>query len=101
MFDIFENNMFIIVLFCFFFNLQAALITFLIPDLFETRIRFTCTALSFNLADAFFGGFTPVAALYLQYITGLKNSLYWIVVFITLISFFSFFKIKERHSIMS
>jgi MHS family proline/betaine transporter-like MFS transporter len=77
-------------LFCLLFTLLSALIPFIVPDLFPTRVRFTCVALSFNLADAIIGGFTPAAALYLTQATGTHVAFYWILFFTAILSLTSY-----------
>lgn len=60
----FEVLFFILLVFslCFPF----ALLPSLIADLFPTKVRFTCVALSFNVCDSIVGGLTPILTLLLM-----------------------------------
>jgi len=84
----------ILILYCLFFTLLSALIPYIVPDLFPTRVRFTCVGLSFNIADSVFGGFAPVAALYLTHCTGNTKSISWILAGAALLSLFAYLKVK-------
>ena len=86
----------IVILFCIFFTVLSALIPFIVADLFPTRVRFTCVAMSFNLADAVIGGFAPAAALYLIHYTGNPTSFCWILVVTSLLSLGAYFKLKSE-----
>jgi len=73
-------------LFCILFTMLSTLIPFLLPDLFPTRVRFTCVGVSFNLADATLGSFTPVISMYLVHFTGRQESFCWYLLFCSLLS---------------
>lgn len=77
----------------------SALLPFMISELFPTRVRFTCVAVGFNLADAMIGGFTPAIVLFLLYLTGNQASFCWWLFICALLSFFAFLTMKEpKHS---
>lgn len=85
-----------ILLYGLFFTWLSALIPFIVADLFPTDVRFTCTAVSFNLADAVIGGFTPFAALILVNHTQNSASFIWILFFCSILSLSSYLFIKPR-----
>lgn len=87
----------IIIIFSQFFTMLSTLIPYILADQFVTRVRFTCVGLSFNLADAIIGGFTPVAALYLLNKTENEASFCWFLTFFAVVSLVAFALMKERH----
>lgn len=86
-------------LFCMFFTCLTALIPYAISELFPTRVRFTCVGLSFNLADAIIGGFTPFLAMQLLSATGNQASFCLILLGVSIISFIGYYIMKEKHAI--
>ncbi len=88
----------LIVLFCLFYTCTSALIPYIVADLFGTHNRFTCSAVSFNLADAILGGFTPFAALYLFQHTHNPGSFLWILLFGAVLSLIGFLHLKPRRT---
>ena len=77
----------------------SALLPFILSELFPTRVRFTCMAVGFNLADAVIGGFTPAIVLYLLFLTGNRGSFCAWLLICALFSLFAFLKMKEpKHS---
>jgi MFS transporter, MHS family, proline/betaine transporter len=86
----------VVLLFCFFLTVLTALIPYILADLFPTPARFTCVALSFNLADAIIGGFTPAAALYIIHASGNPSAFCWILALVSLLSLGSYFAVRRR-----
>lgn len=84
--------------FCLLYTCTSALIPYIVSDLFSTHDRFTCTGLSFNLADSIIGGFTPVAALWLLQITNEPFSFAWILLFVAGLSFLGYLYLKPRRT---
>jgi MFS family permease len=89
----------IIVVFCLLYTCTSALIPYIVADLFPTHDRFTCSAISFNCADALIGGFTPVAALYLLNQTNNPASFIWILLFGAVLSLLGYLYLHPRRSI--
>ena len=83
-------------LFCLLFTCISALIPYILCDLFPTYVRFTCTALSFNLVDATIGGLTPTIALYLLKYTGNQNSFLWFLLLCACISLVAYCQIPAK-----
>jgi MFS family permease len=79
------------------FSCLYAILPFLLTDLFPDSLRFTGTALTFNVADSF-EGLTPVAALYLLNISESPGSYFWILLICALISLGTYLTIKEKPS---
>lgn len=77
----------------------SALIPYILVDLFPTRDRFTCSALSFNLADAIIGGFTPMVTFFLLQHTQNQGSVVWILLFGAILSFSGYLFVKDHHTI--
>jgi MHS family proline/betaine transporter-like MFS transporter len=90
----------IISVFCLLYACNTALIPYIVSDLFSTHDRFTCSGISFNLADAILGGFTPAAALYLLHYTNDPGSFVWILLFVALLSFVGYLYLKPRRTFM-
>ncbi len=88
-------------LFCLFFSCNSALIPYIVADLFSTHDRFTCSALSFNIADAIIGGFTPALALSLLNKTDQPGSFVWILLFVALLSLSGYLYLKPRRTHLS
>lgn len=88
-----------IVIFALFFSCNQALLSYSTPELFPTRIRYTCLGISFNISDALIGGFTPFLVLYLTRITNYQGTFSWVILFFALISFVSYICMKEKHPI--
>ncbi len=78
------------------FTCLSALVPYVLADLFPTHDRFTCAAVSFNIADAILGGFTPTLVLCLLNFTQDKGSFVWILLFGALLSLSSYLTIKHR-----
>lgn len=89
----------IIIAFCLFYTCTSALIPFIVSDLFPTHDRFTCSAVSFNLADAIIGGFTPFAALCLMNYTNNPASFLWILLFGSILSLLGYLHLKPRRNL--
>jgi len=79
-----------------FFTCLSALIPYIVAELSPTYVRFTCTAISFNLADSVIGGFTPVGALLLINYTHNSSSFIWILLFSSLLSLIGYLLMKPR-----
>lgn len=94
------ENLTALLISCFLFIIPVTCITALIPwllaSIFPTRIRFTGVSLAFNLADGLAGGFTPAIALFLSKLTGDQGSFCLYILICSIISFISYFKIKEK-----
>lgn len=88
---------FVVLIFGLLITCITALIPYIFCDLFPTYARFTCVAVSFNIVDAIIGGFTPVASLYLFYLTNSKTSFCWILLVVSLVSLYSYLKMPSRH----
>jgi MFS transporter, MHS family, proline/betaine transporter len=88
----------LIIIFCLFYTCTSALIPYIVADLFSTHDRFTCSAVSFNLADAILGGFTPFVALYLFQHTHNAGSFLWILLFGAVLSLIGFLHLKPRRT---
>jgi len=88
----------LVFVFCLLFTCLSALLPFAIADLFPTYARFTCLGISFNIADALIGGFTPFIALYLLHLTGQQGAFCWFLLFCALLSLSAFVMMKEKHS---
>ena len=88
----------VIFIFCLLYACNTALIPYIVSDLFSTHDRFTCSGVSFNLADAIIGGFTPALALYLLHWTGSPGSFVWILLFVALLSFSGYLYLKPRRT---
>jgi len=86
----------IICLFCILYTCTSALIPYIVADLFTTHDRFTCSAVSFNLADAVLGGFTPIAAIWLLNATQTRASFVWILLFTAILSLIGYLRLKPR-----
>lgn len=86
----------ITVAFCFFVTCSSALIPYILPDLFPTHDRFTCTALSYNLSDSIIGGFTPVAAFYLVHFTQNSASSLWVMLLTATLSMIGYAYLKQK-----
>lgn len=84
------------VVFCLFYTITSSLIPYIVADLFPTRDRFTGSSISFNLADAIIGGFTPFLAFYLIHATQNVASCLWIVLGTSLLSALSYCYLKPR-----
>lgn len=87
----------LVVVFCLLFTCLSALLPFAQADLFPTYARFTCLGISFNIADALIGGFTPAVALYLLHLTGQQGAFCWFLLFCALLSLSAFLRMKEKH----
>ena len=70
---------------------------YLISNLFPTSDRYTCTGLSFNIADGVFGGLTTLIALYILEASGDIGSFVWILLICCIMSLVSFIKIKTSN----
>jgi len=89
-----------ITVFVIFFSCNNALLSYITPDLFPTRVRYTCIAVSFNLSDTFIGGFTPFFVLYLTDRLKYEGIFTWVLLFFALISLVSYVVLmKEKHPI--
>lgn len=86
------------IIFCFLYACNTSLIPYIVADLFSTHDRFTCSGVSFNLADAIIGGFTPVAALFLLHRTNHSGSFVWILLFVSLLSLTGYLFLKPRRT---
>jgi MHS family proline/betaine transporter-like MFS transporter len=84
-----------IFIFCLAYSCMTSLLPYIFCDLFPTRVRFTCVATSFNIADTVVGGFTPALALFLLNRTGNQGSFCWILLACGLFSLWSFLLIKK------
>jgi hypothetical protein len=73
----------------------TALLPFLLTDLFPISVRFTCVGLTFNIADAIIGGFTPGIALILIDLTGNQGAFCWLILVCAFISLISYLQIKS------
>jgi MHS family proline/betaine transporter-like MFS transporter len=87
-----------IFIFSFFFTVLSTLIPFLLPNLFPTHVRFTCVGVSFNLADAIIGGFTPVIAMYLTHFTGKQGAFCWYILLCSLLSLGAYLMLPSKKS---
>lgn len=88
------------ILLCILISCSSALIPYIVADLFPTHDRFTCTAVSFNLADAILGGFSPFLALYIaQYTKGFTSFLI-IVLGGSILSLISYLYLKPRRELI-
>ena len=76
----------------------SAIVPYVQADLYPTHDRFTCTALSFNVADATIGGFTPMMTLYLFNVTQDPASFVWIIALGALLSLAGFSRLKPRRT---
>ncbi|HSX04561.1 MAG TPA: MFS transporter [Rhabdochlamydiaceae bacterium] len=85
----------IMVIFSLLFTCVSALLPYVLAYLFPTHVRFTCVGVSFNLADAIIGGFTPALVLFLLQRTGDQGSFCWYLVPFALLSTLGFFFMKE------
>lgn len=90
-----------IILFSLFFTCNTALLSYITPELFPTRVRFTCVGVSFNIADSVIGGFTPFIVFYLTQLTGSVGVFCWVILFFAVFSLISYVLMKERHPIDS
>lgn len=88
-----------IVAFSLLFTCNTALLSYVTPDLFPTRVRFTCVGVSFNVADSLFGGFTPFIVLYLTQLSDNLGSFFWVILFFSIISLISYILMKEKRPI--
>ena len=79
-----------------FFTWLSALIPYIVADLFPTYARFTCAAVSFNIADAAIGGFVPFAALFLLHHGKNPASIIWILLFCSLLSLGGYLSMKSK-----
>ncbi len=73
----------------------TALITYRFMHLFRTSVRFTGSALSFNLADGIIGGFTPAISLFLVQYSGNQGAFCWFILASAIVSLLAYFKIKD------
>jgi MHS family proline/betaine transporter-like MFS transporter len=73
----------------------TAILPYVVSDLFPTSVRFTCSGMSFNIADTIIGGFSPALALFLYVSTGHQSSFMWIIVICAIWSLISYLKIKD------
>ncbi len=87
----------LILLFCLFITCLSALLPFAQADLFPTHARYTCLGISFNIADAVIGGFTPVVVLLLLNLRGNQGDFCWFLLACAIISLSSYFMMKEKH----
>ncbi len=87
-------------LFCLFFTCISALIPYILCDLFPTYVRFTCTALSFNLVDAIVGGFTPTIALLFARYTGNQNLFCYFLLLCAVISLITYCTMPSKKNII-
>ncbi len=86
---------------CILITCSSALIPYIVADLFPTHDRFTCSAVSFNLADSILGGFSPFIAFYLaQHTKGLTS---YIVIFLfgSILSLIGYLYLKPRKEVRS
>lgn len=81
--------------FCLLFASTSSLIPYVMADIFPTYVRFTCSALSFNLVDVLIGGFTPTISLLLLNYTGDKTSFCWFLLLCGVISLITFYKMPK------
>lgn len=81
------------------FTCNTALLSYCTPELFSTRVRYTCVAISFNIADTIIGGFTPFLVLYLAKLTKYEGAFSWVILFFALLSLISYIFMKEKHPI--
>ncbi len=89
-----------IVIFTLLFSCNQALLSYITPELFPTRVRYTCVGVSFNISDTIVGGFTPVLVLYLTRLTNYEGAFSWVILFFALLSFISYIFMKEKHPII-
>lgn len=73
----------------------TALLPHLLTSLFPAPIRYTGVSLAFNLADGLIGGFTPAIAIGLSYYMHSQAGFCWFILICSVISLFSYFKIRE------
>lgn len=86
-----------ITLFSILLSCNNALLSYITPELFPTRVRYTCVAVSFNISDTFVGGFTPFCVLYLTQRLQYEGAFTWVLLFFALTSLVSYILMKERH----
>ncbi|HSX13692.1 MAG TPA: MFS transporter [Chlamydiales bacterium] len=86
----------LMILLCILISCSSALIPYIVADLFPTHDRFTCTAVSFNLADSILGGFSPFLALFLAQHTKGLTSFIIILFFGCILSMIGYLFLKPR-----
>jgi MHS family proline/betaine transporter-like MFS transporter len=85
----------IVVMLAVLFSCLYAILPFILTDLFPASLRFTGTALTFNIADSF-EGLTPVAAFYILHVSGSQNTYFWVLIICALISLGTYLTIKVK-----
>lgn len=74
----------------------TALIAYQVGNLFPSKVRFTGTGVSINLADGIIGGFTPALSILLLRLTGSQSSFCWYVLLCAILSLTSYiYAIKD------
>jgi MHS family proline/betaine transporter-like MFS transporter len=81
------------------FSCNNALLSYITPELFPTRVRYTCVAVCFNICDTIVGGFTPFLVIYLTGITKHEGAVALILLLFAIISLVSYMFVKEKHPI--
>lgn len=85
-----------IAVFALLFSCNTALLSYITPNLFPTRVRYTCVAVSFNIVDSLVGGFTPFFALYLTHLTSYKGAFSWVILFFSVFSLISYITMRDK-----
>ncbi len=86
-----------VLLFSLCLTIITAMIAYILCDLFPTYVRFTCVGVSFNVADAIIGGFTPSLSLILLNYTGKEGSFCWVLFICGILSMISYYFMKGRY----
>ena len=81
------------------FSCNNALLSYITPELFPTRVRYTCLGVSFNISDTIVGGFTPFLVLYLTQRTKWEGAFSWVILFFGILSLISYICMKEKHPV--
>jgi len=81
------------------FSCNNALLSYITPELFPTRVRYTCVAISFNVSDTIVGGFTPFLVIYLSQRTKFEGVFCWVILLFAILSLVSYIYMKEKHPI--
>lgn len=83
-------------IFSLFFGFIPGSYSAMLSTLFPTAVRYSGIAMSYNLAYAFFGGFSPIICTFAihQFNSNLAPALY--VILVALLSFFACYSLKEK-----
>ena len=85
------------IIFAIVISILQAVVPTVLAELFPTKVRMTAMSLGYNIAQALFGGTTPLVCSFLIKETGYKLMPAFYLIFCGLVSLFVYFTLKETY----